>query len=172
MEINLIVAMDEKRNIGKDNKLLWDIKEDLQLFKQFTENNIVIMGRNTYQSIGKPLPKRMNIVLTKNSSWLSNLDIKYIINGKLFIYNSIEVVLRKLKKYLNIKYKIFVIGGSQVYKEFLDKGLVDNLYISFVKGTYNGNVKFPLIDYDKWELVEEKDFDKFIFRKYKKLLDK
>lgn len=69
MKIKLIVAFDKKYNIGKNNKLLWNIKEDLQLFKQFTENQIVVMGRNTYDSIGKPLPNRINIVLSNNVEW-------------------------------------------------------------------------------------------------------
>lgn len=171
MKIKLIVAFDKKYNIGKNNKLLWNIKEDLQLFKQFTENQIVVMGRNTYDSIGKPLPNRINVVLSNNVEWFENLEVEDILEGRLRVYGSFNELVNRLKNKTSDK-EIFVIGGREMYKQFLRADLVDEMYISHIKGTYDGDIKFPYVDWKKWKIVESKVYDKFIFKKYKKVVDK
>nr|DAN63615.1 MAG TPA: DHFR protein [Herelleviridae sp.] len=171
MKIKLIVAFDKKYNIGKDNKLLWNIKEDLQLFKQLTENQIVVMGRNTYDSIGKPLPNRINVVLSNNVEWFGNLEVEDILEGRLRVYGSFNELVNRLRNKTSDK-EIFVIGGREMYKQFLRADLVDEMYISHIKGVYDGDIKFPYVDWKNWKVVENKVYDRFTFKKYKKVLDK
>ena len=166
-KIKLIVAFDEKYNIGKDNKLLWNIKEDLQLFKKFTENQIVIMGKNTYNSIGKPLPNRINVVLSNDVKWFENLEVEYILEGRLRVYGSFKELIDRLNGKESDR-EIFVLGGRTLYKQFLKRNLIDEMYISHIKGVYDGDVKFPYVDWKKWKVVESKIYNKFTFKKYKR----
>lgn len=144
--INLIAAFDPKGVIGQDNNLPWRIKEDLAFFRKITTNNIVIMGRKTYESIGKPLPNRLNIVVTKNK-----------VEGKIYSFPNFEEAVGFCEK-LNLNKKIFVIGGQKLYKYVLDKKLVDKMYISKISKNYNGNIYFP-------EIIEE-EWDKKLFQKF------
>lgn len=164
-KIKLIVAFDEKYFIGKDNKLLWNIPEDLQLFKNKTKGKIIIMGRNTYESIGKPLKDRYNIILS------SNKEFKEIFNDNVKVFNDMDKLVEWLKD-LDKNDEVFIIGGKSIYKQFLDMDLVDEMYISHIGGNYKGDIKFPKVDWKKWKVVKRKIYDKFIFKKYKKILDK
>ena len=161
-KIIIICALTDDFVIGKDNKIPWHIKEDFKLFKSFTENNIVIMGRNTFNSIPqnfRPLPKRINIVISQN------LDFEKEKNHKdFFVFNDLKKAIEFCKK--KIQKEIFLIGGNKIYKEGLS--YCDKLYLSFVKKKYEGNVFFPKVDLKKLNLIEEKDFEEFIFRKFEK----
>lgn len=161
-KIKLIVALNEKYYIGKDNKLMWNIPEDLQLFKNKTENKIVVMGRKTYESIGKPLSNRFNVVL-------SSTTIEY--KDNLNSFNDIENLIKWLEE-LPKGEEVFIIGGKTLYQQFLDKDLVDEMYISHIYNSQKGDVRFPFIDWKQWEIVKKKKYDKFVFKKYKKLLTK
>lgn len=155
--ISLIVAFDENNLIGNNNQLPWHIKEDLMNFKKITLNHAIIMGRKTYESIGKALPNRRNIVLTKNDN---------------FRAEGIEVFhsLKKLFESFDEKEEIFIIGGSEIFKNTLE--IADKLYISHIKGKYIGDSYFPIIDYTKWSIIESKEFDKFTFKIYQKISKK
>ena len=132
--MKLIVACDRKNGIGNKNALPWRIKEDLSHFSYLTKGNgknCVIMGRHTYESIGKSLPRRHNIVLsTKN-------DVKEGIT----IINSID----DLFTYLNVNKfeEVWVIGGSKVYETMLSLEVVDEIYMTIVEGNYDCDVYFP-----------------------------
>lgn len=141
--INIIVAISNNNAIGKKNELLFRIKRDLKYFKHITTDQVVIMGRKTYESIGKPLPNRVNLILTRNKE---NIDI----DG----FTSIEEAIEFAKTNYPDK-EIFIIGGGQVYKEALAKGLVDRLYITIVNKTVDdADTFFPEIDYiNCWEIV-------------------
>ena len=154
MDINLIVAIDKKTNgIGKENKISWKNKADLQWFKNITignNNNGVIMGYNTFRSINKPLKNRINIVLTKDINKHPDLielqnNNEYINN--LFICTSIEDAIEKAK-YLELE-SAFIIGGYQIYLEALQKDIVDILYIDYLEDT---NLK--LCDFDTFFPVQ------------------
>lgn len=119
---SIIVAIGKNNEIGKNNKLLWHIPEDLKKFKEITLGKTVIMGKNTYESIGKSLPDRHNIVLSKNSKLFSNNC-----NEKLEIYDDFSKIV---EKYKNSDDEVFIIGGAQVYKKALELGIVEKLYIS------------------------------------------
>ena len=130
MDIHLIWAQDINGGIGKEGRLPWYISEDLKKFKETTLNSTIIMGRKTWNSLKiQPLPKRRNIVLSTKS----NLDVE--------TYNSITECINNLKKE-KLK-KVFVIGGSQIYKEFWD--LATHLHITFIsENCKNADTFFPI----------------------------
>lgn len=157
--VNIIVAITENNAIGKDNKLLFRLKKDLQNFKEVTTGQIVVMGRNTFESIGKPLPNRVNAVITSN---------KVIESVK--VYSSLTNAIEKLKMEFPEK-EIFIIGGGQVYKEALNNDLVDTLYITKIKKeVLDADTYFPEIDYrKKWRITDvnryiENDIEFFIYK--------
>ncbi len=131
--INIIVAYDKNLAIGKDNTLVWRQSADLKRFKELTTGHTVVMGRKTYESIGKPLPNRRNIVITRQ-------DIK--IDG-VEIVNSIEDIR-------NIKEDVFIIGGGEIYKSCLI--LADRIFATEINCEIEADTWFPKID-DNW--VEE-----------------
>lgn len=147
--INIIVAMDKNRVIGTNNDLPWKLSEDLKYFKNVTSNSIVVMGRKTYDSIGKPLPNRTNIVLTKDTS------LK--IYGVEICHSVIDIVKRS---YEYINEDIYIIGGSEIYKAFLP--YTNKLYITMINEEVEGDTFFPefesnFVEESSSELNTEKD---------------
>jgi len=146
--------MTKDRVIGIDGTLIWDLKEDLNVFRKKTDGQTVIMGKTTWDSLPKkfrPLPNRNNIVL----DWK-----KYELAGAT-VCNSIEESIAKGKEFGK---EIFCIGGASVYKAFLP--FVETLHISWVKKSYDGNVLFPEINFDEWKEIESEDFGEFVHKKY------
>lgn len=129
--VSLIAAIDDKRGIGKQNKLPWHLHEDLVRFKEITKGHTVIMGRNTFESIGKPLPDRKNIVITS--------DPQFRAEG-VEIVNSVEDAFEKAKG------DVFVIGGASIFSQTI--GLADKLYITQVEGDFGCDTFFP--DYSEF----------------------
>jgi dihydrofolate reductase len=127
--ISIIAAVDDKRGIGKNNKLPWYLPEDLVRFKEITKGHCVIMGRNTFESIGKPLPDRKNIVVTQ--------DPNFSAEG-VNVVNSIDDALDDT---VSGGGEIFVIGGAQIYVQTID--LADKLYLTQVDGDFNCDTFFP-----------------------------
>lgn len=127
----MIVASSENDVIGKDNKLMWRIEGDLKRFRKLTERNTVIMGRKTYESIGKALPNRLNIVVTrdKNKSFDGAISV-----------NSIEEAIRKSPN----DRKIFIIGGSEIYEQSLK--YTDTIYMTKVHCEVDGDSYFKSSD--------------------------
>lgn len=157
--VNIIVAITENNAIGKDNKLLFSLKKDLQNFREVTTGQIVIMGRKTFESIGKPLPNRVNAVITREKQ----------IDG-VKIYTSLEEAIKTLNDEYPDK-EIFIIGGGQIYKEALDNDLVDTLYMTKIKKeVLDADTYFPSIDYKKkWRISDvkryfENDIEFFIYK--------
>ena len=142
METIIIVAVSENDAIGKDNKLLCHLKEDMQNFKRLTTNNIVVMGRKTYESIGKPLKDRINIVISRSD----NKD-----EGNLIWVHSLEEAMKKAKEY---EKDIYIIGGGSVYKEALEKNIVDKICLTRVKKRVDdADTFFSRLDYyNEWEV--------------------
>jgi len=151
--INLIVAFDKNRVIGKGNSLPWHFSEDLKLFKRITTGNIILMGRKTYQSIGRPLPNRKNVVISQNKDFKVAEGIE--------LYSSLEEPLNKYRDE-----NLFIIGGATIYEQTLN--LVDRLHISHIKGEYSGDTFFPKISYENWEICLEEDYKDFTYRVYKR----
>ncbi len=155
MSISIIVAIAENYAIGKDNKLLWHISEDLKRFKKLTSGHKVIMGRNTFLSLPKgALPGRTNIVITDNPhEKFENCIMVYSID--------------EAKNLCDKNEEIFIIGGASVYRQFL--AFADKLYITWVNKKFEADTFFPEIDENKWEVSdksevfysEKNDFDYF-----------
>lgn len=161
--INIIVAITENNAIGKDNKLLFNLKKDLEHFKNITSNNIVIMGRKTFESIGKPLPNRVNVVLTKN------LDTIFNYRDDIHIFDDIADAIGEMQRTFNEK-EIFIIGGAQIYRQALENDLVDRIYVTKIKKVVeDADAFFPEIDYKKWCISDikryfEKGTEYFIYQ--------
>lgn len=169
---SLIVAVGKNNEIGKNNQLLWHISEDLKNFKKITDGKIVIMGRNTYESIGKPLPNRINIVLSRNfleTEKKINEDRKKYGNEatKLEIYDDFQKVV---EKYKHSEKEIFIIGGGEIYKKSLELGIIKKIYMSHIDFSDNeADAYFPEIDWKKWKTLAEKDYDGWKFCIYEKM---
>ncbi len=140
--LTAIVAMDDNRVIGRNGDLPWHLPEDLAFFKQTTSGHPVVMGRKTFESIGRPLPKRRNIVLTRNRDWSAN---------------NVEVIHHpeELETLPGLEGRIFVIGGSEIYAAFLP--ITTELLISHVDGRHEGDTWFPEFtgDFPQAELVKQ-----------------
>lgn len=161
--MKIIVAVDSNWGIGCDGNLLQHIPEDMKFFKEKTIGNVVVMGRETFESLpGKnPLNDRVNIVLSRNNSFKDD---------RLTICKSIEETFKELEKYNNDE--IFIIGGETIYKQFLP--YCDELYITKIKNEYKADRFFPNVDImENWELVEASEVKeykdiKYIFSRYLK----
>jgi dihydrofolate reductase len=138
--ISLIWAMDEKRVIGSYNKLPWHLPEDLKFFKRVTMGHPIAMGRKTHESIGKPLPGRENIIITR--------DRQYKSEG-CTILHSTEEFLDYAEKF-NEDEEVFVIGGAEIFKEIIPHA--DRLYLTMIHHQFEGDTFFPTFHIDEWEL--------------------
>ncbi len=141
--ISIIAALSQKNSvIGKDNTLPWHIPEDLLRFRRITVGHPVIMGRKTYESIGKPLPNRTNIIITRNKA----LQIPGCI-----ITTSLEEAIQYARKIE--KKEIFIIGGGEIFKKGIK--MADKLYLTLVEGDFKGNIFFP--DYSTFKTILSKE---------------
>lgn len=134
--ISFVVAMDENRAIGKDNDLPWYLPNDLKHFKNVTMGKPIVMGRKTYESIGKPLPGRENIVVTR--------DEHYQAEGTTVVH-SVDEVLKKEAE------ELCVIGGTEIFKLFMP--VADRLFVTEIHHTFDADTYFPEINRDEWREV-------------------
>jgi dihydrofolate reductase len=144
----IIVAVDENNAIGKDNKLLWHISEDLKHFKSITNGHPVIMGRKTFESIGKPLPNRTNIIVTHNHQ---------LVAPGCIIVSSLENALTKASEIDDNK---FIIGGASIFEQTVR--IADTIYLTIVHKRYDADTFFPEIPGNEWTEIERIDFEKGI----------
>lgn len=135
--ISIIAAMDTKRGIGKDNQLLFKIPSDMKRMKELTTGHPLIMGRKTFESLGRLLPDRTHIVITSNKDNLKNLNYQ-----PHFIAASLEDALDIAKQSPGSD-EIFIFGGASVYAQAIDKKLANKLYLTIVQGNYNADAYFP-----------------------------
>lgn len=146
--ITLIAACSSNRVIGKDNQLIWKVPGDLKRFKELTTGHPILMGRKTFDSIGRPLPNRTNIVITRDKNWK---------HEGCLVYNNFEDVLSLFEKQ-----NLFVIGGGEIYKKLI--GLADKIELTLIKKDFEGDAFFPEID-SNWtvENIENHSCDEFEF---------
>ena len=156
MNLNIIVAKSIDNVIGIDNKLPWKLKNDLQRFKAITTDHTVIMGRKTFESIGKPLPNRENIIIS-NTKDLGIPDIK--------VYTIPEL---KMYMKLNPSKKYFIIGGGEIYKQFLPEA--NKIYLTEVDVYLDDNIEsytyFPEINMNEWYIMESIRYEKDNYNDY------
>ena len=142
MIVSLIVAIPKNLAIGKNNNLIWNLPVDMKFFMETTTGHPVIMGRKNYESIPKkyrPLKNRTNVIITRNTDYKAKGCI---------VVNSIEDSLKCLKEH--DENEIFVIGGGEIYRRFLEKNLIDRMYITHIDEKFDGDTYFPEINYDEW----------------------
>jgi len=160
--ITIIAAIGNNNALGQSNRLLWHLPEDLKHFKSLTENHPVIMGRKTYESIGKPLPNRTNIVVSRKQDWFEE---------GILIVSTIKEAVKFAKK---IDEEIFIIGGGKIYEQTMD--LADRLEITKVEGDFDADTFFPKIDENIWKKTAEQCYEKneknnyyFCFQTFEKI---
>ena len=143
MKISLIVAMAANRVIGLDNKMPWHLSADLKKFKAITMGSPIVMGRKTYESIGRPLPGRSNIIISRN------LDYQ---QADCLVFNDIKTAIEASSKDAE---EIFIIGGAELYKATLPHA--DNLYLTVINQDFDGDTFFPEIDFKVWTEASRED---------------
>ncbi len=166
MKLIIIVAVANNNVIGGDNKLLWHMPADLKKFKETTMGHTMIMGRKTFESIGKPLPGRKTIVVTGQKDF----DAKGC-----EIASSFEEAISMVKN----EEKVFVTGGAEIYQKALDSYYTKNILITRIYADFEGDTFFPDIDSEKWELIDivehkpdEKNKYPYAFLTYKRKVKK
>jgi len=145
LKLSIIVATAEKGVIGKDNQLIWHLPEDLKMFRRLTTGHVIIMGRKTFESIGKPLPNRTSIIISRNTD--------YLVEGCIVV-GSLEEAIEKAKEIETEE--AFIIGGAQIYALALD--MADTVYLTQVHHNFEGDAFFPVLDTNIWTETERKSF--------------
>jgi len=140
MKISMIVAADEENGIGKNNELLCHLPADLKYFKNLTTSHAILMGRKTYESIGKPLPNRTNIVISRNTNSIEGCHV----------FNNIEAGINFAKS-LN-ETELFIIGGDSIYQQSL--ALTHTIYLTRTHHIFEADAFFPSLEND-WKLIKE-----------------
>lgn len=165
MKLIIIAAFNNKRVIGKNGKIPWHIPEDLQRFKELTTNHTVLMGRKTFESIGKPLSNRINVVLSKNKNVATTLKPDSFKND-IEIFSSIESALSRLHE----QEKVFIIGGGEVFHQTIDR--TDEFMLTLVNNDDDGDTFFPVYDHlvgTNIVLENQEHYSGFSFLLYKKI---
>lgn len=142
MRLSIIVAVARNGAIGRDNRLLWHISEDLQYFKRLTRGHTVAMGRRTFESIGRPLPERVNIVISRSLSPQEGIVVAPDMASAIARCSDED--------------ELFIIGGGRVYRDALP--LAQRLYLTEVHADYDGDTFFPPVDPRCWQEVSRDDF--------------
>ncbi|MFT7108999.1 MAG: dihydrofolate reductase [Psychrobacter glaciei] len=151
MKVALIAAFAQNLVVGINNSLPWHLPEDLKYFKRTTSGKAIIMGRKTYESIGRPLPNRTNIVISRNPDFSAEGVV---------IVTSIEEAIKYAESVnmINGVDEVMIIGGAAIYQASLP--MADRLYLTHVHASVEGDAYFPKVDFDQWKEVAREDFNK------------
>lgn len=165
MILSSIAAMARNRVIGKNNTLPWNLPEDMKFFRETTKGKIMIMGRKTFESFGKPLPHRFHIVISRNAAptnldpattaWVPSLDA------------AIEFAKTKIPQYPE---EVFIVGGGEIYRTSMDR--IDRLYLTVIEQDFEGDTRFPEVDEKKFFLAQKTERNEpmpFSFRRYDRI---
>jgi len=143
MTVSLVVAASSNNVIGRDGGLPWHLPDDLRQFKRLTTGKPVIMGRRTFESIGKPLPDRRNIVMTRDPDFAADgCEIVSSAGDAIDLVEDVDEVM--------------IIGGGMVYHDFMP--LADRIYLTRVQGEVEGDTRFPELDMDEWDVVAVEEY--------------
>lgn len=140
--ISVIVAVAENGTIGDKNALLWHITEDMKHFRSRTTGHPVVMGRKTYDSLGRPLPNRTNVVITRQELTIEGCEVVHSLEEALALFTEEE--------------EVFIIGGAQIYAEAMR--VADRFYLTVVEHPYEGDARFPAWNPEEWQLIESERF--------------
>ncbi len=147
MQLILIAAFTDNRVLGKDNQLIWHLPEDLKNFKRLTSGHPVLMGRKTFESLGRPLPNRTNIIITRNPDYAANGGV---------VVPSLDAAIEKATQ--TGADKAFVIGGGEIYSQALP--LANLLFLTHVHTQLEGDTFFPEFSLQDWQVVDTQHFAK------------
>ncbi len=139
--LSIIVAKAKNNVIGKNNKLIWNLPEDLKRFKELTTGHVIIMGRKTFESIGRILPNRKHVIFTNNTEFNINNENVEIVHSML-----------QIQQYIESEEECFVIGGAMIYNLLMP--YVTKMYVTQIDEEFEGDTFFPKIDEEKWKIVE------------------
>src|ERR1700749_361938 len=142
MIVSIIVAIGENNAIGKNNQLLWHLPADLKHFKVITSGHTIIMGRKTFDSDGKPLPNRRNIVVTRQDIRIQGCEVVKSIDEAIALCEGED--------------EVFIGGGAEIYRQAMDK--TDRIYLTIVHKMFDADTFFPEIDFKKWVETEHEDY--------------
>ena len=142
--VSIIVAIAKNGIIGDKNSLLWHISEDMRFFRETTSGHPVIMGRKTYDSLGRPLPKRTNVVISRTTKHIEGCTV----------VGSLEEAIALFPK----EEEVFIIGGAQIYALAME--VADRLYLTRVEHDYQGDTSFPEWDESKWKLLSRTPYER------------
>ncbi|WP_099158307.1 dihydrofolate reductase [Virgibacillus ndiopensis] len=145
--ISLLLAMDRNQLIGSQNDLPWHLPSDLKFFKEVTTGHTIIMGRKTYESIGKPLPNRVNVVITRNQAEYPE---------KVKVIDNIETVLDWNRNHPSEEF--FIIGGGTIFDQVLPHA--DRMYITYIDEIFDGEIYFPKFSFEDWNLTSKEKGEK------------
>ncbi|RCH56441.1 dihydrofolate reductase [Mucilaginibacter hurinus] len=135
MIVNIIVATSSNNAIGKNNQLLWHMPNDLKHFKEKTTGHTIIMGRKTFDSVGKPLPRRRNIVITRQHITIEGCEVVHSLAGALDLCIEED--------------EVFIVGGAEIYRQALD--ITDRIYLTIIHEFFEGDTFFPELDNLEWK---------------------
>jgi len=161
MRLSILAAMSPDRVIGLDNRLPWKLPADLARFKQLTMGHYLLMGRKTFDSIGKPLPGRVSVVVTRQKTFQ---------HDGVLVAHSLEEAL----EHVRFEVEVFVAGGAQIYE--LTLPLASHLYLTIVDGEFEGDTHFPEFDQNQWKLTAEESHEAdelnrwaYVFKTYQRI---
>lgn len=140
--ISIIVAVAQNGTIGDKNSLLWHISEDMRFFKRTTSGHPVIMGRKTYESLGRPLPNRTNVVISRTAQQIEGC--------------AVARSLQEAVEMFPTEQEVFIIGGAQIYALALE--IADRIYLTRVEKEYQGDTSFPEWDASQWQLISREAY--------------
>ncbi|WP_224996535.1 dihydrofolate reductase [Cesiribacter sp. SM1] len=144
---SIIVARADNGVIGKDNGLIWHMPHDLKFFKETTTGHYVLMGRKSYESVNKPLPNRLNIIITRQQDYFKE---------NCLVLHSLEEALQLAEA--QKQQEVFILGGGEIYRQALDKGYVDRIYLTEIKDTFEGDTYFPELDMSQWQETRREEY--------------
>ena len=145
--VTIIAAIGLNNALGKDNDLIWHLPADLKRFKKTTSGFPIIMGRKTFESIGRPLPNRTNIIVTRNANYHQEGCI-------------VKRSLKEAVESVSNEENAFIIGGAQIYNQAIEHGFADRLDITLLQESFEADVYFPEFDKMEWKLISREDFEK------------
>ncbi len=150
--VSIIAAIDEKRGIGKDNDLLFRIPQDFERMRRLTRGHPLVMGRKTFESIGRVLPERTSVVISHDPQRVRSISF---FNPDVLIVGSLSEGIGKAKESPGGS-EIFIFGGGEIFKQAMEEGLVDRLYLTLVEGDFDADTFFP--DYPEFKKVIREEF--------------
>jgi dihydrofolate reductase len=158
MILSIIAGIGKNNELGLENKLLWNLPRDMKHFRKTTSGHPVIIGQKTFESIGRPLPNRRNIILTRNTEYKKEgIEVAHSIEETLELARTSPQPAPLKGEGENSEKEVFVIGGAQIYKQMIDRA--DRLYITHVDKEFTADTFFPTIDMSVWKEISKEHFD-------------